>query len=297
MVSRLKWVLLLRYKMRVLVIFLLLGMSTKGFTQYVELGAEYGYSSYFGDLAPYSWKASLQPSDVSTGFSIGYGFNESVAVYVSYVYTTLSGDDKNAVDNEWRKNRNLQFRSPIYEYGILAELNLRNVITPQKNYKWFPYVVTGLNYYRFNPQALYQGQWIDLQPLGTEGQGSPEYPSRSKYPLNQINIPIGFGAKYFVTRNILVGLGIKFRWTFTDYLDDVSSTFVDLDLLEQANGSLAAELAYRSDELPESSLPYTVGQGRGNALNNDWYLTTYFTIGYRFYKWPKKEKKVNCPKF
>jgi len=144
-----------------------------------------------------------------------------------------------------------------------------------------------------------------LQPLGTEGQGSEYYPDRKKYDLTQISIPFGAGLKYDVTKNFWVGLGIKARLTFTDYLDDVSTTYADPEKLASTNGALAAELAFRGDEL-DHNLSITEGHPRGNPQENDWYMTTYLTIGCRFKDDHQRKRKrrdlkqriqVKCPTF
>ncbi len=87
--------------------------------------------------------------------------------------------------------------------------------------------MAGLAYYHFNPQASLNSKWIDLQPLHTEGQGFEEYPTRTNYKLYQFNFPVGVGFRYEVTSNFNFRLEGLFRISNTDYLDDVSTRYID----------------------------------------------------------------------
>ena len=42
-------------------------------------------------------------------------------------------------------------------------------------------------------------------------------------------------------------MGVGFRKTFTDYLDDVSTFYVDQTILQNAKGPKAVEMAYRAE--------------------------------------------------
>lgn len=272
-----------------LICFLFLGTSAKA--QHFDFGIEYGYSGYFGDLAPYSAIPSFTTNSTAKGYYFGYG-NHLATVFFNYTSTTLSAHDKEA-EFFHRNQRNLNFRSPILEWGLTTEVNL-NAFVFRKYTRLQPILITGINLFYFSPQAFVDGQWIELQPLGTEGQGIPGL-GREKYNLTQISIPLGAGLKYAVTDKIWVGFGIKARLTFTDYLDDVSTTYVDQETLRTYNGDLAADLAFRSDELdPKYKYPEE-GELRGNPNENDWYMTTYLTFGVRFHKSDSPRRKIYCP--
>ena len=272
----------------------------KSHGQHFDFGYEYGYSSYFGDLAPYSAIPSGSSHAASKGYYFGYG-NKWGTLFVNYTTTEISASDMEAAAVN-RQKRNLSFKSPILEYGVTAEINLWGLI--RNDYTRFrPVLITGANLFYFTPQALYKNEWIDLQPLGTEGQETDAFPDRKKYRLTQVSIPIGAGIKFDLTEHIWFGTGIKARMTFTDYLDDVSTTYVDPEILIQQNGSLAAELAFRSDEInPNEGYPKN-GSFRGNPNENDWYMTTYVTIGFRFKqdkrrkRFRRKRHSLKCPSF
>jgi len=282
------------------VVCLFLFNTQKSYGQHFDFGFEYGYSSYFGDLAPYSAIPSGSSKSASKGFYFGYG-NKWGTVFLNYTTTEISAFDMEA-PNQGRMRRNLNFRSPILEYGVTAEINMWGLVKNEYT-RLRPILITGANVFYFTPQAFYNNEWVDLQPLGTEGQGSSAYPERQKYSLTQISLPMGMGIKYDITDHIWFGAGVKARWTFTDYIDDVSTTYADPEILIASNGSLAAELAFRTDELePNAGYPKE-GTVRGNPNENDWYMTTYVSMGFRFRqdnnrkRFRRKRHSLKCPSF
>lgn len=296
--STLKTIMRLTCVLVVVCLFLL--NAEKSYGQHFDFGYEYGYSSYFGDLAPYSAIPSGSSSAASKGYYFGYG-NRWGTLFANYTTTEISAYDMEAPD-VGRQKRNLSFRSPILEYGVTAEINLWGLV--RNDYTRIrPVLITGLNLFYFSPQALYNNEWINLQPLGTEGQGSEAFPDRKKYNLKQVSIPMGAGIKIDLTDHIWFGTGIKARLTFTDYLDDVSTTYVDQETLIQQNGALAAELAFRSDEINASTGYPSSNTLRGNPDENDWYMTTYVTLGMRFKqdkrrkRYRRKRHSLKCPSF
>jgi len=285
------------------ILFFIISLSATSYTnaqKHLEIGMEYGFSAYFGDLVPYSTAPSAALNSNSFGYYLGAG-NKYGTIFVNYTTTEIFGADREAT-NEGRKRRNLDFRSPIQEYGTTLEISPMGIFR-KKHSALQPLLIAGFNIFKFNPKTLYNGEWIDLQPLGTEGQGSAFYPDRPKYNLTQISIPLGLGLKYELNNNVYVGCGFKVRITFTDYLDDVSTEYVDQGILESTNGPLAAELAFRTDEIDNTAV-YQAGRVRGNPNENDWYMTTYLSIGIRFREDPTKppknrvrKHKTNCFRF
>jgi len=284
-------------------ILLLFFFSSQANSQTFEVSYDFGFSQYFGDLAPYQWKFSLpQESSVTQGVSFGIRFNKYLTWKLGYVNTVLSASDKNAKDSLPRKKRNLDFRTYIQEFGTSLEFNLFFWNKRKIQDLVQPFALIGINYFTFDPTTTFRGQEYHLQPLGTEGQGLASYPERTPYSLGQFNIPLGVGVKVGVTKHIWLGAGIKFRMTFTDYLDDVSNTYVDLEELARVNGHMSAELAYRTDEIAGGGqIPNDLeGQFRGSPFNNDGYLTSFLTLGIKWAKNPRKRKikkryKGSCP--
>ncbi|HEY3249672.1 MAG TPA: hypothetical protein VGK25_01010, partial [Ignavibacteria bacterium] len=148
-----------------------------------------------------------------------------------------------------------------------------------------PYGVIGVGAYHFNPKTKDEsGNWIELQPLHTEGQGFAEYPDRQVYKLTQMEIPIGFGFKYYVKENMFIGLEIMHRKLFTDYVDDVSTTYIDPLLfnnhLSSDKAALANKLYYRSDDITPTSRP-ALDEQRGDPKENDAFFSTIIRMGWR----------------
>lgn len=268
--------------------------------QQLELGVERGFSTYFGDLAPYSVTGSFEGGNAATGFFVGWHTGDIFSIRLNYMQTVLEGADSGS-SNEGRKLRNFSFRSPIMEYGITGSINIMPIIDRNGVMdRWRLLITSGFNIFSFNPQTKYNGEYVDLQPLGTEGQGTSFRPGVEKYNLTQVNIPLGFGISYEIARDIHLGFGTTFRKTFTDYLDDVSTSYAPLDILAQENGELAAELSYRADEITGSVEGFNPTGSRGNAREDDWYMSSYLSISFTLGKTTLNRvnpfaKKVRCP--
>jgi hypothetical protein len=213
----------------------------------------------------------------------------------------MKGNDANS-DQKWQKERNLNFRSNVFELGVTGEYYLFG-FDPFTNEKPFsPYVTAGLVAGYFNPKTTYNGTEYDLQPLGTEGQGIAGFPR--KYNKYFVGIPFGGGAILKVNRAFDISLDIIARRTSTDFLDDVSGNYVNYNDLKAGNGELAAILGDRTNEylgLNEPSIRNT-GDQRGGSQIKDWYFTFMvnlaFTIaeGDTFIR-KRRVSTSNCPKF
>jgi hypothetical protein len=236
-----------------------------------ELGGWIGPSYYIGDLNPYK---HYHQSHLAGGLLYRKNINKRIALRLGISYGKITGADSLS-KIEANVNRNLSFRSRIIEIGPIVEINFFDYEAGRKNgrhyYKNFisPYLFIGLTYFKMNPQAVFTDDFIDLQALGTEGQGSA-LSDRKKYSLNQISIPLGFGCKVSVTSRLNISLEYGIRKTFTDYLDDVSGKYVDPFALEELNGPLAANYADQSLN-QEGINASNEGTMRGNPKNKDWY--------------------------
>ncbi|NJN77966.1 MAG: outer membrane beta-barrel protein [Saprospiraceae bacterium] len=242
--------------------------------QYLEGGIFLGTSAYAGDLTEPS--IDFKEVHLAGGVLLRYNINDWVGVRGAFTYGQISGKDANA-STDSRRSRNLSFRSDIYEFSIIPEFNILGFNPYDKYYS--PYVFVGLGIFNFNPEAELNGQWYDLQPLGTEGQGLPGRPSQ--YNLTQLAIPFGVGFKYAIDEYWTVGIEFTSRYTMTDYLDDVSTTYMDRDELLQARGEIAANLGNRTGEYFGTEPVNTPNVDRGNE-NVDWYSWSGFIITYNF---------------
>jgi hypothetical protein len=143
-----------------------------------------------------------------------------------------------------------------------------------------------------------------LQPLHLEGQGMAEYPDRKNYKLTQTEIPMGFGAKYYVKENFYVGMEVLHRKTFTDYIDDVSTNYIDQRLFAQylppAQAKMALQLNYRENFPAQNTRP-GLNEQRGNPKQNDAFFATIIKLGWRLTDRNSPEgraaRQMRCPSF
>ncbi len=241
--------------------------------QFAELGLFAGGTNTISDVGnsgphlPQSWVG---------GLAFRYQFTEHYGVRFSGNYGEITNDDANS---NWvsKQDRNLRFRSPIWEVAVVMEINFLEFVTGSKTMKHSPYIFGGLSIFGFNPQAQYtDGQWYDLQPLGTEGQASA-LNKTGKYGLNGISMPFGIGYRVSIGKNTSIAIETGFRPTSTDYLDDASGYYVDNAALAAEAGEVAAFFADRSLSDTDKT-----GYARANNQTNDWYVFTgvhlYFSI-------------------
>ncbi|MCW3114757.1 MAG: hypothetical protein JWR18_3153 [Segetibacter sp.] len=187
---------------------------------------------------------------------------------------TIAGDDANS-NSAYVRSRNLNYKSKIFEaafVGAFHPLMLRNTETlPLLS----PYVMAGLGIFSFFPQTLYEGQWVPLRRMNTEGQTSEEYPARKQYSLRALSIPLGIGVKYEYNAKFNLRLEALGRFTTSDYLDDVSTTYVDRAIFPTETQKL---LSHRYEEL-DPNVDRT-GWARGNSNNKDKFFTINLSVGY-----------------
>lgn len=239
------------------------------------------------DLSPRDLEISETKYVLNAGWR--YFVQKNMCVKTSLYYGMVSGDD--ALTKEpFRNGRNLSFKSPIYEISAIYEYH---VIAEKQGrlYKvrgtkgtlafivgMYPFLGIGAIYY--NPKAFYEGKWVKLQPLGTEGQGIKE--GTKKYSRISYCIPMGIGFRYSINQQMGLGMELGFRKTFTDYIDDVSTEYYDKEEIRNVNGDIAAELSDRS--LPESIAGSNPGDQRGDYTEKDSYMFGLLAFNYKLSK-------------
>lgn len=243
-----------------------------------------GASSYRGELVP----EGGQGGPLQRAFGISYrqwlgGGRWALRLQLSQC--TLVGNDGNSVD-ELRRQRNLHVENRLYELAFWAEWHLSR-FTLGKTQLFSPYLALGIAGFKHNPTTLYDGARVALQPLGTEGQGLAEYPSRKPYALWQLAIPMQVGLDYALNERLSFGLFLGYRITFTDYLDDVSTTYVPARVLQQ-NGDLAVALSNRTAEYTGQAATDKEGTRRGDATNNDSYIVGGLSVSFH---WARQGKR------
>ncbi len=270
-------------KIFILTVFLLTSciLSSQEYEARLYLGANY----YQGDLAPSSHRLSYSSGQASWASMVGMRVNEIFKVNAKFMTGKLVGRDAQSKDLS-RKKRNLSFESPLYELGLNTEVNLNYFVPRINKFGVKIYYTTGVNIFHFSPKTFMRDEFgivqiVDLQPLGTEGQGLPGYQDR--YALTQINIPFGIGLSFHLFDNFELGLEFTPRFTFTDYLDDVSDAYMSYEELIAANRPIAAMLTNRTGEyLGTGIVSVPTGTQRGDPNDNDWYL---FSGVYLSYNW------------
>jgi len=203
-------------------------------------------------------------------------------------HTVVTGADslikKREGHSAGRFERNLSFQSAITEVSAEFELYPLQTFWEYEESRCRPFISSGIGFFHFNPKAQLNGKWYNLNPLHLEGQGFPEYPERKNYKLTQPYIPLTIGLRYRLTNNYFISLSGCFRKTFTDYIDDVSTTYIAPALfnkyLSPTNAALAKQLYYRASK---NSVTYSPTQYRGYT-GKDSYTSFFFTITYLFNK-------------
>ncbi|HPM31071.1 MAG TPA: DUF6089 family protein, partial [Chryseolinea sp.] len=253
--------------------------------RYNSIGISLNALNYYGDLSP---KKGIVSTDISftrpaIGISFAHRFGPRYTLTGTFMYGTLKGSDAKSADASdtengiFRSRRNLSFRNRIKELSVVASFDLfENQATYISRVKWTPYVFLGVAGFLHNPQAQIPkfgvdgvtalpgaGDWVNLRDYGTEGQNATLLPTDvnygiKEYKLLQIAIPGGIGARFRINEVLDFSAEFGFRYTFTDYLDDVSKNYVDLGVF---NGDKVAEaLSYRTNELGTltNPNPYTL---------------------------------------
>ncbi|MEP6583545.1 MAG: DUF6089 family protein [Ginsengibacter sp.] len=253
-----------------LVAFILILLSSNLEAQRLHVNLLAGASNYQGDLQDKNF--TFSQSHFAGGAGLSYDLTDKLSIRGGVILGKLSGDDKLGRN----KLRNLNFTSNLTEFNVGLEYD----ITRLEDHALTPYVFGGVAVYHFNPYTHdTTGQKFYLKPLSTEGEGF--VPGAKNYNLTQFAIPFGAGVKLSLSDNINVGLEFGLRKLFTDYVDDVSTTYADQVNLLTNRGPKAVELAYRGNEL-KSGAPYPpAGTIRGGSKNKDWYYITGLTLSFR----------------
>lgn len=293
------------YRVKFLLPALLLMLSFVVKAQFVEIGLLGGASNYLGDLSNES--IVLKETRPSVALYGRYNLSPRWAIKGFGAYGSVSGNDKNfdsekrtynnIPDFEFNKLRNLKFESDIYEFSVQMELNLiKNDLKSNSTRPFIPYLFGGIGVFNFNPKTKLGDQTIELQPLGTEGQGSTTYNELRKYALTAISVPIGIGFRQKIGDSFFLGMEGGIRFTNTNYLDDVGGKYADPTIVEGASGRTAMLLADRSWEvLPAgSTTPFVDGMLRSDRrfMKTDAYFIFGITLSYVF-----TGKGIPCPQF
>ncbi|KXK37818.1 MAG: thrombospondin type 3 repeat-containing protein [Bacteroidetes bacterium OLB9] len=223
-----------------------------------ELGGWIGMSSYFGDL---NTELKIVKPGLALGIIARRNINSRITLRTSLNYGRVGADDANSKNN-FERNRNLSFRSNIFDWSNVIEFNFFSYEHGHPTYNKTPYFFGGFNIFHYNPTAELDGRRYQLRKLGTEGQ-----PLGKEYASISAGLILGGGFKFDINRDVSVNIEVSTRFLKTDYLDDVSSVYPDKQTLGDTRGPIAVALSDRS--LVEGQ--GASGRQRGDTKSNDRY--------------------------
>ena len=311
---------------------LLLLSATAGGTQaqYAwDFGFHLGGANYLGEMGgkedprkDFIWDLKLNQTRWCVGGFARRKINRMVSINTGLLFFRIQGSDINS-ENPARVGRNLNFRNNMLEWYLRGEFTIfqDNDLGGRGRYKTdfrlFGYAGAAL--FLHNPKGeftgtdaqgngvLGSGDVVGLRPLKTEGV---EYSSLG------FAVPVGVGFHFTKRRRHRFGWDFGWRTTFTDYLDDASTTYID-----QSGSDAETQLMYDqhpylidvglddpstsqiienpgtqvetlSGDIVTTPSKYQYGywnstgdspdskNKRGDATHNDSYLTMTFTYSY-----------------
>ena len=308
-----------------------------GISKYSTIGFSINAMNYYGDIAPLDKRFSQDIAFTRAGFGLTYSrvVDPNAAIRLGLNWGRITGEDfrtADPVESTGRYMRNLHFRNDLIELSLGVEFNLiPNSGGSRNRFPLNPYFFLGIVVFKHNPQAIAPdfdlqgnpldegGEWVDLMPLGTEGQNDPDS-GLKPYGLVQFAIPLGVGVKLKLPGGFDANFEIGWRQTLTDYLDDVSRGYADLGALDN---ELARALSDRGTEniallsggtrdpelirnrpftSPANGQVYNVGGNyqynsedgggiRGSCNDNDIYVVTQLRLVYILEKKSVKKAK------
>lgn len=305
-------------------------LSFGGEKAYVEAGVNFGPTFFLGDLGGNAGYGTYWLKDVNIeltkmmkGAFVSVYPNSWMGIRLAGQITYVSGEDNiintDGVNELWRKQRNLDFKSTIYEGYTAVELfpiSFFHTNDPDYSPTFKPYGFIGIGVFHFDPKgsltdAAGNKTWYRLKPLSTEGEGFSEYPDKKPYNLTQLNLPMGFGMKVNITERINIAPELLYRKTFTDYIDDVSTTYIDPNYfdvhLSPQDAAIARAISDKTFGIVTPGVNrYAPGTMRGNSKNNDAYFSIVLKLGIRLGKIDgygdrradrRAKRQTRCPYF
>lgn len=243
-----------------------------------------GMAYYIGDL---NQTGHFMYQDPAFGLGFRYNINSRFALRANALMGKVHASDANSSSSVQRQ-RNLNFESWIEELSAQGEFNFLPFALGTDDF-FTPYIFIGIGGFHFNPQAKIGSDTYDLRQLSTEGQGTAAKPGTKRYKLNQVAIPFGLGFRWSVSKYFGVGFEWGMRKTFTDYIDDVSTTYPDFTALNSAQAIVLSDRTLNKD--PNIS---NVGRQRGDSKTKDWYSFTVVVLSFTL---PQKEQScLGVPK-
>jgi hypothetical protein len=263
-------------------------LSSEGYVHASEIGIGFGAAHYFGDLNPYE---KLNRPKIAMGAFYQYYFNNYISARVMGNFALLGYSDAYSSNPVYRE-RNLSFNTNIWELTVSGNFHFFNYMPGVAGHNFTPYVSLGAGIFNYNPYAYLNGQKVYLRPLGTEGQNSIGKYEGKKYGPFAIAIPLSLGVKYALNEKWALFAEAGYRFTTTDYLDDVSTVYAGANAFAPGVYKGSAAQAQLALQLQDRSLNGigVAGMQRGNNTSaTDSYIIGLIGITYNF-------ASCNCPK-
>lgn len=238
-----------------------------------ELGFTFGTANYYGDI---NTRSSINRQKPAFGMYFRKHLGGYVGARISAHYAKIGYSDTYS-KNDFQRLRNLSFNSNIWEVAVQGDFNFFKFIPGIPGYTFTPYITLGVGAFSYDPYAFIGGQKTFLRPLGTEGQNIG-YEGRKPYKNIALAFPVGVGLKYNISEKVNFTIELAHRITSTDYLDDVSTTYVGNDKFVPSSAGFL--LQDRSYEFQPNNVLGQEGRQRGFSKQKDQYI--FFEVGLSF---------------
>lgn len=251
-----------------------------------EIGISAGAAHYFGDLNPDPRFNRPKPA---LGLFFRKTFGNYVSLRIAGHFAQLGYSDIYNKQNDFMYRRNLSFNTNIWELSMQGDFNFFKFVPGDEYLRFTPYITFGGGIFNYDPYTYLSGQKIYLRPLGTEGQGSALYPDRHPYSSMAACFPLGAGLKYSLNTRMNLAFEVVYRFTTTDYIDDVSTTYApdaQPQFLPNGQPTIWYQLQDRSNQTGEAI--GIKGRQRGYSNQKDSYILAEFMLSFNLssYKCP-----------
>jgi hypothetical protein len=263
-----------------------LSNAQEAIVQEGEFGIGLGAGHYFGDL---NTRGSLRRPKAAATLFFRKNFNNYIAGRIGASFARLGYSDAYNTKNEYMYRRNLSFNTNVWELSLQGDFNFFRFMPGEPDFSFTPYVTLGIGVFSYDPYTYLRGEKYYLRPLGTEGQGSTLYPDRKQYSTMAISVPFGAGIKYALNERFNIAFEVLYRFTNTDYLDDVSTTYASLEAFPPNPDGTASAAQLLSDRSYERGTPIGLpGRQRGTSSSKDHFVTAmvHLTFNLQSYRCP-----------
>jgi hypothetical protein len=269
---------------KVYIVILLCTVFKNTEAQVIYKNSEYGFglgaTNYYGDI---NQSQRFDFVQYCGNVFFKHNFNPYISLKSTLSYGRIGGDDRFS-SNAFQKLRNLSFQNDLVEIAAHSEFNFLHYEPGDFEHRWTPYINIGIGALYHNPYAFLNGNKYYLKPLSTEGQSLPQYKNR-KYSNYTFSLPVGMGFKFWMRGRMTAGLEVGYRFTNTDYLDDVSTTYIGDDKFPDSDPSNpyptpAKLLQDRSVQLGGEKLGFE-GRQRGISSTKDQFMFVQLFLSFR----------------